>query len=151
MNDSNLHQVKVNDWTVITDITKFHIFTIPILYPRNDMVFDLMNPGIGTEIECYNGFRIFSSYGEIRNKTVLITDVSRDHMATFVRSKNVPYNLTYEFTTPDGIYRNNELITTTKHYILKHKTISKIALLTKVTIFVGKTSLRWQMAERIKR
>ena len=119
MNDSGLHKIKVNDWTIINKITQPHIFAIPIVYPRQDMTFNLMNPGIGTDVECYNGFRVFSSYGEINNKTVLVTDTSRDVMDTYVISKHVPYNLTYEFTTPDGIHRNCELITTFFPLVMK--------------------------------
>lgn len=58
MNDSNLHKIMVNDWTVINDITKRHIFAIPITRAQDDMTFDLMEPGIGMSVECYNGFRI---------------------------------------------------------------------------------------------
>lgn len=77
----------------------------------------------------------------MRNKSILITKPDlRKGMSTFVTSSMVPYNLTYEFTTPDGIYRNTEEITTKKHYLIKHESISKIALLTNVKIFRGEES-----------
>ena len=132
MNDSKLHKITVNDWTVINAITKRHIFAIPITRAREDMTFDLMEPGIGMSVECYNGFRIFSSYGTIQNKSILITNPQQSVMSLFVTSSSIPYNLTYEFATPDGIYRNTEEIVTRKQYLQKHESISKIAILTKV-------------------
>lgn len=52
MNDSNLHMIKVNDWTIINDITKRHIFAIPVTRAHEDMTIDLMEPGIGMSVEC---------------------------------------------------------------------------------------------------
>lgn len=137
MNDSNLHKIEVNDWTIINDITKRHIFAIPVTRAQEDMTFDLMEQGIGMSVECFNGFRIFSSYGTLRNKSILITKPEREVMSTYVTSETIPFNITYEFTTPDGIYENTEEITTKKHYLMKHESISKIALLTSVKIFQG--------------
>ena len=65
-------------------------------------------------------------------------------MSTFVRSKNIPYNLTYQIMTPDGIYKNTEHIYTRKQYLLKPDTVAKIALVTSLLVDGGNSAQQQQ-------